>query len=257
MTQQLQHRIALGLFAAFSLVFSVNLFLLQPLERSAAFKRMGTPGPGVGLETAATGGQAPLPQASSSETAAATVVPSTDPDVAPSAAVIAAAPATQATEPAVSPVAVPQVDPSLLAVTVRELADRGAVTGAAGNPMDMVTRAAIMAAEWDNNLPLTGLPSEALLQRIIMGAPGGAPKDTGSKAEPGEAARDVIRTVQQSLQMLGAGGVKPDGLMGAATARAIRNFEARYKMPQTGRISGALVKRLGEIAGEGKLSDRG
>lgn len=242
MTQQLQHRIALGLFAAFSLVFAVNLFLLQPLERATAFKRLGT-SDGTSLETAAAPAAAPAP----------VVAPITE----ASAPRAESAAASRAVPEATSPITSPNVDPSLLAAVVLELKEKGIVTGDPKNPMDMVTRGAVMEAEWDNGLPLTGLPSETLLQRILMGASSGATADKTAKVEPGAAARDVILMVQQSLVMLGAPGLKADGLMGASTQRAIRTFESKNKMPQTGRISGALVKRLGDLAGQGKLTDRG
>lgn len=246
MTQQLQHRIALGLFAAFSLVFAVNLFLLQPLERSTAFKRLGT-SDGTSLETAAT----PAAPVATPVTEAA--APRTGNSGSSNAGPDAASALGHATPQPASP----SVDPSLLAAVVLELKEKGIVMGDPKNPMDMVTRGAIMEAEWDNDLPLTGLPSETLLQRILMGAPSGALGDKTAKGEPGAAARDVILMVQQSLIMLGAPGLKADGLMGTSTQRAIRAFEAKNKMPQTGRISGALVKRFGDLAGQGKLTDRG
>lgn len=246
MTQQQQHRIALGLFSAFSLVFAVNVFLLQPLERSVAFRRSADPAFGSALETATNPSLTPAHSAADapSKPADQTVVAAHD----------AAAPLAEA---AVTPVAVPAADPGLLAAVLLELTERGKVVGAADNPMDIVTRAAIMEAEWDHRLPLSGVASEALLQRLIMGGTAGAASEAPSKLEPGPLARDVIRTVQQSLQMLGMSGVKPDGVMGAATAKAIRSFESKHGLTPTGRISGLLMKRLGALGTAGKLSDRG
>jgi len=138
----------------------------------------------------------------------------------------------------------------------RELQSRGYETGSVDGVPGLVTRASIMAYEYDHGFALTGEASEDLLKRIVLGA--AAPE--GQKSVPGVAAgrsahaEQIIRTVQQSLQTLGYAPIKADGRLGEATVRAIREFEADQKLPETGRVSGALVARLARLAGQGRLA---
>ena len=139
----------------------------------------------------------------------------------------------------------------------RELSARNYQPGVVDGVAGLVTRAAIMAYEHDHDLPLTGVPSEALLRRIILGASydgGGRPAESGSGA--GTHAQRVTRTVQQSLLALGYQPGKADGVAGEETARAIREFEMDHGLVQTGRISGYLVAQLARMAGRGRLASK-
>ena len=134
----------------------------------------------------------------------------------------------------------------------RELESRGYVIGASDGVAGLVTRAAIMAYEYDHGLALTGEPTPYLLQTIILGT---AASETVAAANPrvGPHAEQVIRTTQQSLVGLGYGPIKVDGILGETTVRAIRRFEQQQSMPQTGRISGLMVSRLARLAALGQV----
>lgn len=138
-----------------------------------------------------------------------------------------------------------EIDVDVVRAVQRELAHRGYQPGPADGLVHAVTRAAVMAYEHDHGLRLTGEPSEHLLKAILFGVPAGAGKDAG---DPLPQAQSVIRSVQQSLAGLGYPVKKVDGRLGEETSRAIRAFESQNSLPPTGRISGALLLKLREVA---------
>ena len=134
----------------------------------------------------------------------------------------------------------------------RELQIRGYATGAQDGVVGTMTQAAIMAFEHDHGMPLTGRPSDDLLKAIVLGSDG-KPAKGAVKVETSEA-QDVIRTVQRSLAKLGYKPGAVTGKMTAETTRAIRAFEADQALPESGRVSGPLVARLGRLAGTGRVA---
>ena len=134
----------------------------------------------------------------------------------------------------------------------RELESRGYVIGASDGIAGLVTRAAVMAYEYDHGLALTGEPTPYLLQTIILGT-AASETVTAANQRVGPHAEQVIRTTQQSLVGLGYGPIKVDGILGETTVRAIRRFEQQQSMPQTGRISGLMVSRLARLAALGQV----
>lgn len=135
----------------------------------------------------------------------------------------------------------------------RELHHRGYLSGTHDGVAGLVTRAAIMAYEHDNGLPLTAEPSEELLKRILLGAAASPPPAATSKDKRGQPEM-ITRTVQQTLSGLGYNTGKADGRLGEDTQRAIRDFESDNAMPETGRVSGHLVARLAKLTGNGRLT---
>lgn len=136
----------------------------------------------------------------------------------------------------------------------RELKSRGYDSGAADGVPGVVTRAAIMAFESDHGLPLTGQPSEKLLKYILLGVDRGAANTSDAGRVQTTVAEDVIRSVQVSLAKLGYRPGRINGALGPSTKMAIRAFEADQALPQTGRVSGPLVAKLGRLAGGGRLA---
>lgn len=138
----------------------------------------------------------------------------------------------------------------------RELQARGYATGTDEGVVSLVTRAAIMAYEFDHGLALTAEPSEDLLRNIVLGAatadaPAIGPLKVGPYAE------QVIRTTQQSLAGLNYRQIKVDGFMGEATVAVIRQFEREQGLRETGRISGELVATVAKLAALGKVQGKG
>ncbi len=134
----------------------------------------------------------------------------------------------------------------------RELVALGYRPSASDSPMDTKTRAAIMAFEYDNGLPLTARANDAQLQRLLLGANETTPiSDAGRPVTP--EARQVMFRVQQSLQQLDYQPGPINGTFSAATERAIRRFEIDNKLRETGRISGALIAGLATRTGASKV----
>ncbi len=141
--------------------------------------------------------------------------------------------------------ATPGFDPDIVRAVQRELDQRGYAPGPSDGMVHPVTRAAIMAYEFDHGMPLTGQPSEDLLKGILFGITATRAQGASARQISPEAA-EIVRSVQQSLSKLGFAIGTIDGRIGEETARAIRRFEAQQGLPQTGRISGAMFTKLTE-----------
>jgi peptidoglycan hydrolase-like protein with peptidoglycan-binding domain len=145
----------------------------------------------------------------------------------------------------------PNTDQTAVAVR-RELVALGYRPSANDGPMDTMTRAAIMAFEYDNGLPLTASADDVQLQRLLLGANETTPiRDAGRPVTP--EARQVMVRVQQSLQQLDYQPGPVNGTFSAATERAIRRFEIDNKLRETGRISGVLIAGLATRTGTSKV----
>lgn len=145
-------------------------------------------------------------------------------------------------------VEVPSDPVELTRAIQRELNGRGYNSGVADGLAGPVTRAAIMAFEYDHGLALTGQPTDAVFKQILMGGAGAAPHRSGAvRVQSGEA-KAVIRSVQGLLAALGYRPGPINGRLGPSTSRAIRQFEMDQALPETGRISGPLMSRLVRIA---------
>ncbi|MGQ0456653.1 MAG: peptidoglycan-binding domain-containing protein [Hyphomicrobium sp.] len=132
----------------------------------------------------------------------------------------------------------------------RELNARNYEAGQPDGVAGIVTRAAVMAYEYDYNLPLTATPSEEVLSRIVLGS--SATQATGKSAAvaPSPDAESLIRMVKQSLSALGYQTGRADGALTPDVQRAIREFETDQRLAETGRISGPLVSRLLRLQGQ-------
>lgn len=135
--------------------------------------------------------------------------------------------------------------PDTIKAIQRELTTRGygpiTVDGIAG----LSTRAAIMAFEATEGLPLTAIANEQMLKNILLGA---TPPPGQKPAEPSARAQEVIRAVQNWLLSLGYAAGPANGLMSPETEKAIRAFEANAGLTPKGRITAELVKRLADAA---------
>lgn len=141
----------------------------------------------------------------------------------------------------------------LIRAIQRELGSRGYETGGTDGMPGLLTRAAIMAYQHDNKLPLTGEASEELLQAIIFGREGATLTVADAGRATGQAER-IVRNVQEQLNALGYNAGPANGRLNEETIRAIRAFETAQSLQVTGRVSGPLVARLGRTPGSGKLA---
>lgn len=137
----------------------------------------------------------------------------------------------------------------------RELTAQGYLPGAPDGMPGLMTRAAIMAFEFDNGLRLNGRADPEVLKLLLLGLPphaatGDAEAGTVSSSE----ARRVVATIQQTLLQLGYRVGNTEGDLGIDTERAIRDFESDQDLRETGRVSGRLVARLVGLADSGRLA---
>jgi peptidoglycan hydrolase-like protein with peptidoglycan-binding domain len=147
------------------------------------------------------------------------------------------------------PVPVPSqasVDLETVRAIQRELSARGFGPLPSDGNLGLVTRAAIIAYEQDQRLPLTAAASEDVLRRLVLGTPATAgPSEEASAGQAASAeAEAVIASIQRSLVQLGYRPGRADGQFGEETARAIRDFEVDRGMVPKGRISAELARQL-------------
>lgn len=230
-------RIGLLTFAVLSLAVTCNLFFMQG-------RRVQT-----SVETSAILRPVDLQAAAPAEPA----VPVTDDLAAPP--VLTVTPP----QPAVRPLPVAVAPPVSMArsevirVIQKALNAQGYEPGTPDGITGLMTRAAIMAYEADNGLALTAEPSEDIMRRMERGA-AAAPRKGPPDVKTLEAAT-LIRNVGQWLSAIGYPVSKNETSMSKALVRAIRDYEASQKMPETGRISAPLVARLAR-AGQGRNEGR-
>lgn len=138
----------------------------------------------------------------------------------------------------------PEANAETVRSVQRELAGKGYGALTADGVLGLSTRAAIMAYEHDNRLPLTAEASEALLRHLLMG-PSGADA-TGAGKVKSAAAERVVRSVQQQLTLRGYRPGRIDGRMSEDTIEAIRQFELDAGAAPKGRIAPDLIRCLGD-----------
>lgn len=129
-----------------------------------------------------------------------------------------------------------------------KLSENGYEPGPADGLHGQMTRAAIMAYQHDNGLPVTGEATEGLLRHMILGV-SLADVDGRIKSSTPEETKKLIKSVQLTLTKLGFDAGPADGLWGATTRAAIEQFERHSKVEARGRISGRLIKLLQKANG--------
>jgi len=121
------------------------------------------------------------------------------------------------------------------------------------------TRLAIEAYQAKMGMPVTGSVDDKLLDHLGTGSvapavlPSPAPRanvvasDSGA-AKPAVPARDDrIAKVQAGLKEFGNDGIEVDGVMGARTEAAVREFQSLFGLPETGEADQAVYAKMKEI----------
>jgi Putative peptidoglycan binding domain len=140
-------------------------------------------------------------------------------------------------------------DPDVNLRVQKELLSRGYGPIVANGIIGPLSRAAIMAYEYDNALPVTGEATEILLKRMREGSPANRQLGPEARKIRSPEAEQVVRTVQHSLTTLGYEPGRINGRMVDETERAIRAFEAANGMQSTGRVSAELFSLLARAMG--------
>jgi len=155
------------------------------------------------------------------------------------------------------PLAPPGTGESQLVVRAvqRELAARGYDVGQVDGTLSSNTRAAISNFQAKEGLPVTGLPSDALLRQILLGDSVAPAAATGSVAAQDSIAvnaaeHETVKSVQQILADLGYVTGPVDGAWGENTSRAIGEFQRDRGLPETGQISPELLGEFQRVTGK-------
>jgi peptidoglycan hydrolase-like protein with peptidoglycan-binding domain len=165
--------------------------------------------------------------------------------------------ATPASEPAGSATGESEAPASLLVKDVQTaLATRGFYSGPIDGYAGPSTSAAVSDFERAEGLTVTGVASEKVLVRALLGPSASAAVTTTTTARvpapaPSHAiaANVDVKRIQQALADLGYGPLTVDGKAGGQTASAIRRFRLDHGLPVNGDIDDRLVATLAGIGG--------
>lgn len=118
------------------------------------------------------------------------------------------------------------------------------------------TRQAIASYQTKMGLAVTGAVDDTLLDQLGTGSvksavlPTPAPREVVATATPVSTPPvrdDRIAKVQAGLQEFGNEAIEADGLMGAKTEAAIREFQSLFGLPVTGRADQEVYAKMKEI----------
>ncbi|MGF1622333.1 MAG: peptidoglycan-binding protein [Rhodomicrobiaceae bacterium] len=129
----------------------------------------------------------------------------------------------------------------------RELARRGYDPGEANGRVEIETRSAIIAYEFDEGMPLTGVPSEAILKSLLFGLGEGLSEERTD--ERFERRRALVSEVQDMLARMGYGAPASDGRLDARTREAIEKFESDRNLAASGRLSARVLLEMVIVTG--------
>jgi hypothetical protein len=135
--------------------------------------------------------------------------------------------------------------PRLHVALQRELARRGYSNQLQARPNGL--RLAILAYEFDNGLPLTGEPTEALLKRVLFDGNQGP---RGSFTDRAELNTKLVMEAQRTLAGLGFFRGTFSGRIDVWTSNAIRDFERHRGIPLTGRLTDQTLLELISYSGQ-------
>ena len=131
-------------------------------------------------------------------------------------------------------------------VIQRELKNLNFYPGQLDGKVSPLVHAAIVAYEQAQALPITGEPTQALVQDLIVGPSGRAAQASaqGLGVVQGSAADKLIRDIRQKLVALGYSVGQVEGRLTVEFTQGIRAFERENGMAQTGRVSAQLVLQI-------------
>jgi peptidoglycan hydrolase-like protein with peptidoglycan-binding domain len=133
------------------------------------------------------------------------------------------------------------------------LSHLGFYTGAADGLAGPATRDAVAAYQRKVGLPATGTIDDALLNQLgtaptSASLPTPAPRtDTTSSIAANPSQDTRIIKIQAGLKAFGNDGIQLDGVLGAQTKAAIREFQAIFGLPVTGEADDKVYAKMREI----------
>jgi peptidoglycan hydrolase-like protein with peptidoglycan-binding domain len=139
------------------------------------------------------------------------------------------------------------VSPRVIKAIQRQLSQLGyggdPINGNAG----LGTRSAILAYEFDKRMPLSGEPSEALLEALIFDTAPLSPEL--GQIDRFEDRPTLTSEVQTMLARLGYGASAAHGRLDEATREAIRKFEADRNLESEGRLTPRVLLEMVIVTG--------
>ncbi len=108
-------------------------------------------------------------------------------------------------------------------------------------------RLAVLAYEFDNSLPLTGEPTEALLKRVLFDGNQGP---RGTFSDRAELNTKLVMEAQRMLAGLGFFRGTFSGRIDVWTSNALRDFERHRGIPLTGRLTDQTLLELISYSGQ-------
>ena len=192
----------------------------------------------------------PAVTSSTQEAAAVPAAPPAQPADLQPAAPEPSAPQPAITQPSASQLSVaqPPAEPApqrLLAALQRELGRHGYADQLQAQANGL--RLAVLAYEFDNGMPLTGEPTEALLKLVLFGLDQ-APR--GAFADRAEANPRLVVEIQKALLGLGFFRGALSGRMDVWTSEAVKDFERHRGLRLTGRLTEATLLELVSYSGQ-------
>jgi peptidoglycan hydrolase-like protein with peptidoglycan-binding domain len=131
----------------------------------------------------------------------------------------------------------------------RELGERGYFSGKQDGVLTRECRMAILAYEFDENMPLSGEASEAVLKALIFARAAGITAKPGV-AERFERSKGLIEQVQQMLAQYGYTSGPVNGELDARTRDAIKRFESDRHLEAAGHLSERVLLEMVIVAGQ-------
>jgi peptidoglycan hydrolase-like protein with peptidoglycan-binding domain len=129
---------------------------------------------------------------------------------------------------------------------VRALQKKLTQFGYRGLPQDGLanpeTRAAILTAEFEQGMPLSGEPGDAILKGLFFLEASG--KTRLASTERFEADKALVKEVQDLLAKLGYSSGPVDGQLDAKTREAIRKFETDRRLKPDGRLGERILLEM-------------
>jgi peptidoglycan hydrolase-like protein with peptidoglycan-binding domain len=155
------------------------------------------------------------------------------------------APAPAAASPPEEPaVAWPNATVEQVKLVQQALIDRHRLRGKADGAAGAATRAAIREFEKSAGLAETGLPSREVYVALTRAAPKPEPTRPEPSQEWPATAADQVRAIQRLLVELKLLSAEPTGTVGPLTRRAIRDYQHKTGLKETGEPSQALFDSL-------------
>jgi Putative peptidoglycan binding domain len=153
--------------------------------------------------------------------------------------------AVQAAQPSVAQPPVETASQRLLTALQRELGRHGYAEQLRVQANGL--KLAVLAYEFDNGMPLTGEPAEALLKQILFDL-NQAPR--GAFADRAEANQRLVMETQKALLGLGFFRGALSGRMDVWTSEAVKDFERHRGVTLTGRLTEATLLELVSYSGQ-------